>query len=102
MITTNTVKNTAITRGRTRHAGCRVNIHSIHAAARPHRARSMARDPTAACLIPAVKRARAPSSTYGPARTRGSIRRPRSSSWANGIGPVIGVLHMRTTPSETI
>ncbi len=45
MIAMNTMKNTAITRGRTRHPGCRVNIHSIHAAARPHRARSMARDP---------------------------------------------------------
>ena len=32
-ITSSTVMNRAITPGRARQAGCRVNIHSIHAAA---------------------------------------------------------------------
>ena len=47
MSTMNPVKNTAITRGRTRQAGCSVNSHSIHAAAAAHRTRSMSREPRA-------------------------------------------------------
>ena len=50
MITTNTTKNTAIGRGRTRQAGCSVNIHAIQAALSPHRVRSMRSEPTAECL----------------------------------------------------
>ena len=71
MITTNTVKNTAITRGRTRHAGCRVNIHSIHAAARPHRARSMARDPHGGVLDPRREEGQGPQQHVRPGQDQG-------------------------------
>ena len=102
MITTSTVKNTAIGRGRTRQAGCSVNIQSIQAAASPQKARSMSSEVPDAYLAATVKRTRIASSTYGPTVISGRNRRCRSSSWERGIGLLIGALHIASTPSETI
>ena len=94
MITTNTTKNTAMGRGRTRQAGCSVNIHAIQTALSPHRVRSMRSEPTAECLETTVTTVRMASSTYGPTVTTGSIRRSGISIRVSGIGSVICVLRV--------
>ena len=102
MITTSPVKNTAIGRGRTRQAGCSVNIQSIQAAASPLRPRSMSREVPVVNLAATMNRTRIASSTYGPTVMSGRNRRVRSSSWERGMESLIGALHIGSTPSETI
>ena len=101
MITMNTTKNTAMGRGRTRQAGCSVNIDAIQAALSPHRVRSMRSEPTAECLTEIVTTVRMASSTYGPTVTTESIRRSGPSTRVSGIGSLMCILLNQSTPSGT-